>query len=80
MSTVSNLVSRRPEIRTPGTELLETRDLLLVSLGSAALSRKRSQSHLGIDPAPRHRVHDEDHANHGERHDRPTPQAALLPT
>ena len=26
----------------------------------------------------RDRVHDEDHAHHGERHDRPTPQAALL--
>lgn len=23
-------------------------------------------------------MHDEDHAHHGERHDRPTPQAALL--
>ena len=38
------------------------------------------QSHLEIDPVPRHRVHDEDHAHHGERHDRPTPQAALLPS
>lgn len=36
------------------------------------------QSRLEIEPLLVHRVHDEDHAHHGERHDRPTPQAALL--
>jgi hypothetical protein len=38
------------------------------------------QSHLEPSTVLGHRVHDEDNAHHGERGDRPAPQAALLPT